>query len=120
MTTALGTWQQMRWAEVHTRRLSGQYTFHIKELHKKYGPIVRISPWEVHIDDPDFYPTIYTSREGLDRPEYLTWRFGSPYALLSTADHHLHKMRRAAQDPFFAKNKITKLEVREFFPCFRK
>ena len=27
----------------------------IRELHKQYGPIVRISPMEVHISDPDFY-----------------------------------------------------------------
>ena len=41
----------------------GQYTFKIKELHKKYGPIIRINPFELHVDDPDFYEKIY-SREG--------------------------------------------------------
>lgn len=32
--------------------LGGQYTFKIIELHKQYGPIIRISPWELHISDP--------------------------------------------------------------------
>lgn len=36
--------------------LGGQYTFKIIELHKKYGPIIRISPWELHIADPVGWP----------------------------------------------------------------
>lgn len=27
--------------------LGGQYEFKIIELHKQYGPIIRISPWEL-------------------------------------------------------------------------
>lgn len=95
--------------ELFHRGLGGQYTFHIGELHVKYGPIVRISPREVHIDDPEFYSTIYTNKLGLDKPEYLRWRFGAPSALFSTPEHHLHRMRRAAQEPFFAKRRIQEL-----------
>ena len=40
--------------------LGGQYTFKVLELHKQYGPIVRISPWEIHVGDPDFFPKLYT------------------------------------------------------------
>lgn len=39
--------------------LGGQYTFKIIDLHKKYGPVVRINPDEVHVGDPDFYPELY-------------------------------------------------------------
>jgi cytochrome P450 len=95
--------------ELFHRGLGGQYTFHIRELHKKYGPIVRISPREVHIDDPEFYSTIYTNKHGLDKPEYLRWRFGAPSALFSTPEHRVHRMRRAAQEPFFAKRRIQEL-----------
>ncbi|KAL8949689.1 MAG: hypothetical protein Q9183_007581, partial [Haloplaca sp. 2 TL-2023] len=41
--------------------LGGRYTWKIAELHKRYGPIVRINPFEVHIDDPDFYDEVYVS-----------------------------------------------------------
>lgn len=40
--------------------LGGQYTSKIIELHKKYGPIIRISPWELHISDPEFFSELYT------------------------------------------------------------
>ena len=40
--------------------LGGQYTFKIVEMHKKYGPVVRISPWEVHVGDHDFHAELYT------------------------------------------------------------
>lgn len=105
---ALTGWYETYFELLH-KGLGGQYTFHIRELHDRYGPVVRISPWEVHVDDPAFYSTIYTSREGLDRPEYLRWRFGAPYALLSTPEHRLHRLRRAAQDPFFARGRIARL-----------
>ncbi|GIZ37790.1 hypothetical protein CKM354_000122500 [Cercospora kikuchii] len=38
----------------------GRYTWKIRELHEQYGPIVRINPYEVHINDPDYYNEIYT------------------------------------------------------------
>lgn len=101
-------WYESYFELVH-KGLGGQYTFHIRELHARYGPIVRISPHEVHIDDPSFYGTIYTSRRGLDKPESLQWRFGAPSALFSTPRHDVHRMRRAAQDPFFSKRRIAQL-----------
>ncbi|KAG6109713.1 hypothetical protein E4U31_006669 [Claviceps sp. LM219 group G6] len=39
--------------------LGGKYTFKILELHKKYGPVVRISPWEIHVGEPDFQDDLY-------------------------------------------------------------
>lgn len=51
--------------------LGGQYTFKIIELHKQYGPIIRINPDEVHVGDADFYPVLYAG--GSQRRE--KWRF---------------------------------------------
>jgi hypothetical protein len=31
----------------------GKYIWKVQEFHQQYGPIVRISPSEVHINDPD-------------------------------------------------------------------
>lgn len=51
--------------------LGGQYTFKIMELHKKYGPVVRISPWEVHVGIHEFHSELYT---GPTRPR-SKWGF---------------------------------------------
>jgi hypothetical protein len=43
---------KIRYEAYYDLILGGQYTFKIIELHKQYGPIIRISPWELHISDP--------------------------------------------------------------------
>ena len=40
---------------------SGRFLWKIKELHEQYGPIVRIGPNEVQVNDPDFYNEMYSS-----------------------------------------------------------
>ncbi|KAI1359263.1 trichodiene oxygenase [Xylaria arbuscula] len=86
---------------------NGQYTFKIAEMHKKYGPVVRISPYELHISDPDFYDKIY-SREG-EWAKYA-WAydaFGAPLSTICAIDHNVHKHRRAAVNPFFSKANVA-------------
>ncbi|KAJ3577268.1 hypothetical protein NPX13_g3298 [Xylaria arbuscula] len=86
---------------------NGQYTFKIAEMHKKYGPIVRISPYELHISDPDFYDKIY-SREGeWDKYAWAYDAFGAPLSTICAIDHNVHKHRRAAVNPFFSKANVA-------------
>ncbi|KAK1997960.1 putative cytochrome P450 [Colletotrichum falcatum] len=84
----------------------GQFPFAIQRMHDKYGPIVRINPDELHIDDPDFYDTLYPTSKPYDKLQRLENRFGIPGATFSTARHEVHKIRRAAISPFFAKSKV--------------
>ncbi|KAI9720558.1 MAG: hypothetical protein M1828_005642 [Chrysothrix sp. TS-e1954] len=84
----------------------GQFPFHINELHKQYGPIVRINPWEVHINDPEFYETVYTSTERYDKMAAYQHRLSAPHASFSTPEHDLHRARRSAMAPFFSKRKV--------------
>lgn len=37
----------------------GRYTREIRELHEKYGPLVRINPYEIHCSDINFSDEIY-------------------------------------------------------------
>ncbi|KAH8594870.1 cytochrome P450 [Bisporella sp. PMI_857] len=93
--------------------LGGKYTFKIIELHKQYGPIIRISPWELHISDPDFYETIYASSASLRRTNKYSWftkSFGMDGSIFATAEHDLHRLRRAALAPFFSMASVRRLQ----------
>ena len=52
--------------------LGGQYTFRIVEMHKQYGPVVRISPWEVHVSDHGFHSELYPGPHRR-RHKWLFW-----------------------------------------------
>lgn len=93
--------------------LRGQYTFHIRDLHKKYGPVIRINPYELHVSDPSFYDTLYASSasgEKRDKWGWYTKQFGTPEAMFSTTSHDKHKARRAALNRFFSMNGVRRLQ----------
>ncbi|OAG41328.1 hypothetical protein AYO21_04491 [Fonsecaea monophora] len=91
--------------------LGGQYTFRIRDLHKQYGPVVRINPQELHFYPPRFYEEIYTGpTRRRDRWERYTQGFGMPGAGASTNPHDLHKARRAALSPYFSMQSVRKLQ----------
>lgn len=54
----------------------------------------------------EYYETIYESSHGFDKSAHVQDRFGAPEAAFSTPDHEVHRRRRAAISPFFAKRKI--------------
>jgi cytochrome P450 len=73
------------------------------------GSIVRINPHEVHIRDPDYYETIYsTTRLGIDKPGYAKYPFSAPGAIVSTPEHELHRQRKTVLNPFFSKRAVLK------------
>ncbi|KAI1422714.1 trichodiene oxygenase [Xylaria sp. FL1777] len=85
--------------------LDGQYTFKLKELHKIYGPIIRISPYELHIHDPLFLNTLYNH----DIMEKYAWSYDAHTAKGSTAftvDHYLHRARRQPLNAAFSRTKV--------------
>ncbi len=77
--------------------LRGQYTFKVGELHAKYGSIVRINPYELHVSDRDFYDVLYAgSSKRRDRFEWYAAGLGLPNSMLGTINHDLHRKRRVA------------------------
>ncbi|KAL1956602.1 hypothetical protein VTO42DRAFT_6949 [Malbranchea cinnamomea] len=91
--------------------LKGKYAFKIRELHKKYGPIVRISPCELHIADPDYYTELYSHRNPKDKNPYYLEPFAFPLSSFATCDHRLHRLRRGAMNPFFSRGRVLKHEA---------
>lgn len=74
------------------------------------GPIVRISPYELHIHDLNFIDKIYAQEGRWDKYYFPIAAFGSMKTTHATLNHDLHRMRRAALNPFFSKQKIATLE----------
>ncbi len=87
----------------------GQYLFRIRDMHLEYGPIVRISPFEVHVSTPDFFNEIYSQTERRDIWRWQRRGFGANESTLSTPLHDHHRKRRAAINPLFSKQRIVKL-----------
>ncbi|KAI1111785.1 cytochrome P450 [Nemania sp. NC0429] len=84
----------------------GQFPFEIRRMHEKYGPIVRINPDELHVDDPEYYDVLYSTNKAYDKLERLQHRFSIPDATFSTVRSEDHKIRRSALAPFFSKTRV--------------
>ncbi|KAI1319321.1 cytochrome P450 [Xylariaceae sp. FL0255] len=95
----------------HEIVLGGQYFKRVAQMHRQYGPIVRVTPNEVHWNDPNFIDVVYpaTGRK-TDKPSWFAQRNGTPYSIVSTLEHDLHRRRRNALNAFFSVGSIRRLE----------
>ncbi|EAT82965.2 hypothetical protein SNOG_09700 [Parastagonospora nodorum SN15] len=83
----------------------GQYSKHISKLHDQYGPIVRVTPHELHIRDSHFFEEFYGKNLHLDKEGWDS-RFGAEGGVLTTVNAAFHKRRRAALLPMFSRRSI--------------
>ncbi|KAL4904587.1 hypothetical protein BDW74DRAFT_168216 [Aspergillus multicolor] len=100
------------WYEAYYDALKGgTYIHEIERMHDQYGPIVRINPHEVVVNDPDFYNTVFVaaSTRRTDKSSGLDG-IGADGALASTHNHDLHRRRRKRVDPFFSRLSISRIE----------
>ncbi|KAJ4161647.1 uncharacterized protein LMH87_007674 [Akanthomyces muscarius] len=96
----------------HDTIRGSQYILSIEEMHKKYGPVVRINPWEVHVSDSDFHSELYTG-SACHRHKWLLWEkhLGAPHSGLMSLGHDHHQMRRAPMDQFLSSKSVWDLQV---------
>ncbi|KAF1994629.1 cytochrome P450 [Amniculicola lignicola CBS 123094] len=85
--------------------LKGQYSKKITQLHDIYGPIIRVTPHEIHIRDSRFFEEFYTKNAHVNKDGWDK-RFGSEGGVLPTVDARQHKRRRAALQPMFSRRSI--------------
>ena len=51
-----------RWYEFYYDCINGdggQYMWEVERMHQEYGPIVRVTPHEIHVQDPEWYDVLY-------------------------------------------------------------
>lgn len=73
------------------------------------GPIIRITPDELHVNDVGFLDTIYSSSPR-DKYSYQLKTMRVPGSVGAAISHHVHRKRRDALSPFFTKKNILYLE----------
>ena len=70
------------------------------------GPIIRIAPGEVHVNDPLFLDKIYAPSPH-KREKERARNLDVSLSVAGTSDHELHKIRRDALNPFFSKRGVA-------------
>ncbi|KAF7189124.1 Cytochrome P450 monooxygenase [Pseudocercospora fuligena] len=90
--------------------LNGKFSFHIEDLHRRYGPIVRITPFEIHIQDPAAWETLYVKHNKSSKYEWTAGRFGNESSVFTTSDPTLHRIRRAPLNNMFSRRAILNFE----------
>lgn len=70
---------------------------------------MRISPWELHVNDPDWNEPYKVS----SRVNKYHWYYkfvGSSDAAFGTADHDIHRIRRKAQQTYFTVDSVARFD----------
>ncbi|KAK0660136.1 cytochrome P450 [Cercophora samala] len=91
----------------------GQYYLKVEKLHRKYGPIIRINPWELHASDPVLFSHIYSSGVK-QRVEKYAWSQKGLRLIddshILTESHELHRLRRKPLATFFSPRNTESME----------
>jgi cytochrome P450 len=90
---------------------TSSFYLQIEKLHHQYGPVVRISPHEVHLSDPAHHQTIHrVGTKYTKDPAYYQTSFVSSMSMFTTQDNALHRARRSALAPLFTRARVLELE----------
>ncbi|KAI0399650.1 putative cytochrome P450 [Xylaria palmicola] len=101
------------WYEAYFDLRSANFPRVLETLHDKYGPIVRVNPWELSIRDPEFYNELYVSA-GKRRTNLISKNragLGMSDAISTTSSHELHQLRRKAVENFFSRQSVSRMEA---------
>ncbi|EME43991.1 hypothetical protein DOTSEDRAFT_79897 [Dothistroma septosporum NZE10] len=81
----------------------------LPELHAKLGPIVRIGPDELHIQDLGYFTYLFSFKP-LDKWAIAARQIGLRYAMFGTEEYKQYTQRRAAFGDAFSRSKTFKLQ----------
>jgi len=91
----------------HNYIRGGRLTEETEKLHKKYGPVVRISPNELAFSTLEAYNAIYATRPHLNKDINFYRVFASTNGIFGRIDQPSHKVRREKLNPWFSSRAIA-------------
>jgi hypothetical protein len=74
------------------------------------GPIIRINPDELHVEDSHYWDELYSRNTRYDKYEYTAGRFGNNSSIFTTSNHSLHNLRRAPLNHMFSKRNMINFQ----------
>lgn len=74
------------------------------------GPVIRITPDEVHLSDADNYDTINRVGTKFCKDAAFYGAFGNPNSSFTTPSNELHRIRRSGLNSFFSRKVVLDLE----------
>lgn len=80
------------------------------KLHEQYGPIVRISPNNLHFSDPKVYHTIYDSGSKLVKDPFVYTAFGADESSFGFVNPHAARGRRDVLNPLFSRRGVISMQ----------
>ncbi|OJJ70134.1 hypothetical protein ASPBRDRAFT_45449 [Aspergillus brasiliensis CBS 101740] len=90
----------------------GQYYRKIHEMHQCYGPIIQVSPDELHISDPSYHKQLFVMGGARKTDLYPASYRGTPYEdfteIIKT--HNVHRLVRAPIDKYFSRASMMAAE----------
>ncbi|KAM0705953.1 hypothetical protein Q7P35_007313 [Cladosporium inversicolor] len=88
-----------------------RYYLEIERLHQIYGPVVRITPDEVHIasNSEDYEKIYHVGSKYAKSPNFYN-ALCVPHSSFGTASNEVHKIKRGAMNPIFARQKVLDVE----------
>lgn len=88
-----------------------RYYLEIERLHQQYGPVVRITPGEVHVaTNSDDYEKIYHVGSKYAKSPNFYNALCAPHSSVCTASNEVHKIKRGAMNPLFSRQRVLDVE----------
>ncbi|KAH0588957.1 hypothetical protein H2248_004739 [Termitomyces sp. 'cryptogamus'] len=90
--------------------LDGVLLDHLEHLHRTYGPVVRISPEQLHFNDPDAFNHIYSTGSKFTKLQDFYDAFNEKQSSFGYIDVKKAKQRKDVMRPLFSRRAILSLE----------
>ncbi|CZS93103.1 uncharacterized protein RCO7_07846 [Rhynchosporium graminicola] len=94
----------------YSLRGTSTYYKRIREMHGQYGPVIRITPDEVHLSDTDNYEIINCVGSKFAKSTQFYDGFTIGYSTFSCGPNDIHRIRRGMLEPFFSRRNVMSLE----------
>ncbi|KAI3320681.1 cytochrome P450 [Xylariaceae sp. AK1471] len=103
-------WYEFYYNVIHT----GKYYERIRDMHEKYGPVIRVTPEEIHVMEPSAYNKLFVTGAVRKTSSYPRFSSGTGFEDMTaiSVSHDAHRRLRVPIDKLFMRSSIMRIESR--------